>query len=547
MSALHQTTQRRIKKITQIPSVWEGDRRPISGLAENLDSDPQGKGECIIWLDGSEGIVRAMDVVAPEMGPEAMVRTLLRAIENPQNPAKPARPQKIVVRDREIQFFLRGALQNLDIAIDYVPDLPVIDEFFRGFEEVGSNRPPTLPPQYKQLLIDTAYEIWRLEPWELLADHHILAIELNHWDTGTLYASVMGMLGQEYGILLYRSLESLKKFRASILAEESMEELEKAFLSQDCWFLNFEPASNLPVDEDFDLATLTEEEIRPLFGSVHPYEGMRPFLDEEEALAIYAALKACYRFVDANQVQLELDPLTPASKRCRINLPPEVKSPPHLSVKVSTLPDLAEELLEMAEFADDSDFEEDDEDGIPIQEDLVPDKAFRSIGMIPWEWVEVLKNSPNKHYQSQDIVPTGEGIPVVLIQTSRPKAKVMIEKIKGEGGLKSICFNPGEDPFLEVDYDLGLLQTYEGNLYLFGEFPANEEVHIEAKEKWEQRSRQVKGYCALIVAMGVTGSSRGNPQVKDMLALFEAEALSAEDLDMGVLQLMPQIDFEFED
>jgi calcineurin-like phosphoesterase len=67
-------------------------------------------------------------------------------------------------------------------------------------------------------LTEKAYELWQDAPWELLSDHHILSIELNQWDVGTLYVSVMGMLGMEYGVLLYRSLDSLKRFRASVLA-----------------------------------------------------------------------------------------------------------------------------------------------------------------------------------------------------------------------------------------------------------------------------------------------------------------------------------------
>jgi len=53
------------------------------------------------------------------------------------------------------------------------------------------------------------------------------------------HASVMGMLGMEYGILLYRSEQSLKRFRASVLTEEeSPEQLEEAFLKQDCLFFD---------------------------------------------------------------------------------------------------------------------------------------------------------------------------------------------------------------------------------------------------------------------------------------------------------------------
>ena len=132
-TSLNHYTRRRLQKLNQIPCVWEGDRRSLS--APNLKADAEASSECILWVDGSQGMVRAMDVVAADSGPEAVVRTLLRAMEHPNSPAKPARPQKIVVRDREIQFFLRGVLQELGIAIDYVPDLPLIDELYQRFQD----------------------------------------------------------------------------------------------------------------------------------------------------------------------------------------------------------------------------------------------------------------------------------------------------------------------------------------------------------------------------------------------------------------------------
>jgi hypothetical protein len=48
----------------------------------------------------------------------------------------------------------------------------------------------------------------------------------------------------------------------------------------------------------------------------------------------------------------------------------------------------------------------------------------------------------------------------------------------------------------------------------------------------------------LIIAKGLTGASRGNPQLRDMMALFEARFLSPNDLGIGTLQLMPQLQFE---
>ena len=547
MSALNRTTCRRLKNLQQIPSVWEGDRRPLLALSDSTELDAEGGGECILWVDGSEGVVRAMDVVSPDMGPEAIVRALLRAMEHPQSPARPARPSKIVVRDREIQFFLRGVLQELEIAIDYVPDLPLIDELFRGFEEIANTRQPKLPPQYADLLLQKAYELWNDEPWEVLADHHILSVELNRWDIGTLYASVMGMLGMEYGILLYRSLDSLKRFRASVLAEESFEAMEQAFLGQDCLFLTFgrvedDSEDDLDDDEEIDLADLPVSEIIPSFGTVHPFEGMRPFLYEEEALTVYMALEALHRFLRASYRHLADDTFPSISKRYRIPIPLEAELKPTASVTVATLPELATELFEMADSSEEDDFDEADL-SVPLRDDLVPKDAFLSLGMTTWESLDLLRSGVDC-YQSRDVTAAGEGLPVILIQTTRPKAKALIEQIQTAGGLKGICFNPGEDPFEGDRYDLGILQTENSDLYLFGEFPEADPIHVAARKKWDQRCKKIKGYCGLIIARGLTGASRGNPQPRDMMALFEARSLSATELGLGMLQLMPQFEVE---
>jgi hypothetical protein len=216
------------------------------------------------------------------------------------------------------------------------------------------------------------------------------------------------------------------------------------------------------------------------------------------------------------------------------------------SIKVSTLPELASELLEMAESSEDEDIDEDfddDEMAVPLRDDLVPKDAFLSLGMMPWESIEMLRSGVDC-YQSKDVTAAGEGMPVVLIQTTRPKAKALIEQIQTAGGLKGICFNPGEDPFEGDRYDLGILQTENSSLFLFGEFPEADPTHVAARKKWDQRCKKIKGYCGLIIAKGLTGASRGNPQPRDMMALFEARSLSAKELGLGMLQLMPQFEFE---
>jgi hypothetical protein len=537
MTSFNRSTSRRLQKLTQIPSVWEGDRRPLSSPHTPF-TDPDTKGDCILWVDASEGIVRGIDMIDPALGPEAIVRTLMRAIEHPQSPAKPGRPQRIVVRDREIQFYLRGVLQDLDIAIDYVPELPIIDELFRSFAEVIDSQTPDLPPKYAKLLHDKALEVWQTAPWRFLEEQQILSIEINQWDVEKLYASVMGMLGIEYGILFYRSEDSLKRFRAAVLADEDElnQDLEEAFLKQDCLFLTFDSLHDNEDDDPGNLAQMPLSEIQPTFGNIHPLEGLRSVLYEEEALLSFVAVESLLRFLRDHHRQLYDEDFLTLSQRYRISLPEPGNNRKSLTVTVSTMPELTAELEEMAGFDlddEDEDDEDDEDDSIfeALRDDLIPEDAFMSLGVLPWETLDYLRQAPN--YQAAgEFEQVGDGLPVIVIQTSRPKAKGIIENIQAAGGLNAICFHTVTDPVDDDLYDLGLLQTHNSELFLFGQFLDDDPVHIEAKRKWHQRCQNTQGYCGLIIAKGLTGTSRGNPQLRDMMALLEAHVLSSEELSL---------------
>ncbi|MGB3237604.1 MAG: hypothetical protein WBB29_04860 [Geitlerinemataceae cyanobacterium] len=552
MTKLSPTTLRRLQKLPQIPCVWEGDRRSVEMDTEPLESEIDDEGaECILWVDGSEGIVRGMDMAPVSRGLDAVVRTLLRAMEHPHNPAQPARPQKIVVRDREILFFLRGVLQDLDIALEYVPELPLIDEIFRGLQErFSGQRPPQLPPQYDRLLQQQAFQLWQDAPWTLLSDHQILCIDLNRWGIGQFYVSILGMLGLDYGILLYRSLESLKQFRTSVLAHSSMEHLEDAFLSQDCLFVTYESLDEMDDDDDdddrFDLMQLPWSEIEPTFGNLHPFEGLRPFLYDEEAIAVWVALEALHRFFRSHRSKFSEDDFPAINSKYKISLPSEIPADPKsISIPVSTLPDLAEEFLQMADNADaEEDDDDDDELSTPLlREDLVPADVFLRLDIIPWDAVESLRHCV-EYYQCAQIPAAERGLPAIVIQTTRPKAKTMIAQLQTEGGLKAIGFNPGENPFSGESYDLGIFQTQNDELHLFGEFSHTDAAHCSNLQSWYDLTQKLQGYCCLIVAMGATGATRGNPQPKDMLALFEARSISSEELGIGPLQMLPMLSLE---
>jgi hypothetical protein len=541
MTAISPSTQRRLQQLPQLPSVWEGDRRYVAELVADAELGDNERRELIVWVDGVECVVRSMEVVNATMGAEAVVRALIKAMEAPQAPSQPARPQKIIVRDRQLQFYLRGVLQDLEIVVDYVPELPIVDELFNRFISMAGSRAPKLPRKYLELLKTTAREIWDLAPWSLLADYEAISIELNQWDIEKFYVSVMGMLGMEYGVLLYRSVESLQRFRALALAEDESMQMESAFLAQDCIFVTFDA---IVPDLTVDLGDLTATQIEPNFGNIHPMEGMRPFLYEEEAIATYVALVALKEFVAAFRTQLQADDLPNLTKTLQVSIPElsvvAVQSNPAQSiarmaqVHVETLPQLSQELLKMHLAMDlDDDF---DPLELQIREDLIPNNSFVSLGVMPWDRVETIRQAVSYH-QTSEVQFLGEGLPIIMIQTTRPKAREIVERIQSAGGLQGICFNPGEDPIAGDSFDLGILQLTDGEMQLFGEFYNESATNVEARNKWHQRSNKTKGYCGLLVAQGLTGKARGNPGVRDTVAFLETRSLSNDDLGLGTLQL----------
>lgn len=539
MARLNRSTLRRLQNLPRIPSVWEGDRRSLSTDSKSEMDGEVINNECIIWVDGSQGMVRAMEMVSSDMGPEAIVRTLLRAIEHPQSPTAAACPQKIVVKDREIQFFLRGVLQDLQVTVEYVPDLPLIDEIFRGLQEVAENRPPQLPPQYASDLTEKAYTIWQDAPWEQLGEHQIISVELNDFDVGTLYISMLGKLGMDYGVLMYRSIDSLKRFRERIVKHDPSDNLEDAFLAQDCLFLTYERLNEFEDDEsEVNLAELSVEEIEATYGNLHPLEGLRSMLYDEEAEAVLVTLEALHRFLRDCQ-KLRGNQYQTITRRYRIPFPKPDSQRKQILVTVATLPELANELLEMSIAAEEEEDEFENE-GPMLRDDLVPPKSFLSLGVVPWETADYLRNHIQFHQGPQMEIPQdGEGLPVILIQTSKPKAQTLIQTLEESGGLSGICFNQGEDPMAGQNYDLSIIKTENGDLHLLGEFLEDDPVHQKARQKWEQRCQQTQGWCALIIAMGLTGASRGQPRLKDMMALWEVRSLSPQELGLGLLQLIP--------
>jgi hypothetical protein len=520
---LSPATIRRLKRLPQVPHVWEGAKISLPGQMVG-DGATIGQ-KMVLWMDGSEGIARSLEAADESFGNEVMVRALIRAIEYPQGPYPQVRPMKVLVADREEQFYLRGVLSDLDIEVGYVPELPTIQQLFERFSHLSERDSDELPPAYEQLLNTAAKEIWQTAPWEVLHDFQILEVVLDRWDVEKFYACIMGKMGQEFGILLYRTMDTVRQFRAAAIAQEdfdemSMDSLEKTFLSQDCIFCSYDLLEDGPPgrNSNYDFN----------YGSIHPLEGIRSLLDPEEALATYAALMAIKKFFVAEKANLLPDaPLI--QRKIKLTLPKDLPvaldvgqtaaAKRTVEVQVATMPYFSQELMALTDGA----WDEEDDDEDDLLDDLLPDRCAISTGLIPWNLLEEIELTVPRCTVQMDL-PIKSGMPVVMVQSTRQEMLKTISHIVASGGLQSIAFSDVVHPVTGEDMFLGIAMLADGELQVIGEFS------VSQGENWIESCEKSQGRCAFIIAQGFTARSKlGPPKNKDILAIWEAQVV--EELD----------------
>ena len=565
MHPLSPFTCRRLGQLPRLTSVWECDRRSLEAYAQAIaEQDPAAgadseQGDCIIWVDKLQGIVRGLSVVPKDTGNEAVVRTLLQAIESPQGGVSPARPRKVLVCNREIQFFLRGALQDLDIAVEHAFELPAVDRVFEKLQaaEEHSRR---LSAATEELLFDKSNQIWKDAPWQHLSEQEILAIELNRWEIDTLYLSVLGIAGIDYGLLFYRDLQSLQQFRRQLLQREDFSKgMQQAFLEQNCLFLNFHPAEDVipirPPQPPSKRAAKQSEQpaiVECEFGSIHPLEGLRSQIVEEEALSLIVVLEALHRFQKKHDISQPEFALGPTSSRFRIP-DPLPDSSETVGVKISTVPKVSAAFLaealgpEPAPIADEHVIASSSEDAAPLIDDSVPEGALIMIGSHQNKRLDPLRNSDRIYYQPflnppEKLPGAKTHWPVLTIQTTRPKAHQLVAQIQQEGGIQAICFNAGNDPMNGQIFQVGLLQTARGHLHLFNEYEVDSLSDNQVLDRWRQASEQNNGCGGCIIAAGASGANRGQPTKKEVVAFFELRDRQPKEIGLAPLVISYAVD-----
>ncbi|MEL7316992.1 MAG: hypothetical protein AAFN08_18940, partial [Cyanobacteria bacterium J06559_3] len=355
----------------------------------------------------------------------------------------------------------------------------------------------------------------------------------------------LGMAGLEYGLLMYRSLESLVQFRETAMQENrSTQQMQQAFLSQDCLFLNFDLVQDESDSQVLPLPWLqpAPSEVVPEFGSLHPLEGLRNILELEEAAALRVCLEALNQFFEEHDGRFQSAEFPDISNRFSIANPIDNKP---LTIEVKARPDITEQLMAL-EAADEGSDRTSPFDLPRFRDDYVPEGAIVLLTRLPEAMMVLLQAKSFYQAIAGDIArrPDAGMLPVIVIQTSRPKAQTLASQLQAAKGIQSICFSPGLDPMTGDGLHLGLMQTGDGDFHLFIEFLRDDPQDKQLLDQWRQWCEQSEGLCGVMIASGVTGAAKGKPGIRETVAFFEARLQTPEELNLPPLQMNYALDWE---
>ncbi len=479
MAVLMASTLRRLQKLPRTTAVWEGDCRPLPTAvtppaiaAEGTTVPP-----CLLWVDSSAEMVRALLFVDAVTAREAFVQGLIQAMERPQSPAMPSLPAKILVRDRAVQRFLQEVLQSLAIPVEYASYLPLIDELFVNLSWPTEAPPTGVPDACAVVIQEYGAALQGLAPWEIVPPWRVVELSLAlPSGTEVLYGTVVR--NEEQGVLFFRSAADLLRYYQRLTLAASWEDLEAAQQSQNCWFV-----------------TLGETEVGGTtalhFGSRHPLEGERRRLDEDEAAVLAMALGGAIAFWRGGPAPMTVD-LSLGTATVSVQARPAVQ-----------LESLVREWWRALE---------------ATAADWRTVSPLVTLQEMSRQQLEVLRGS-RRCRQQRDTFPLA--LPLLLWQMPREPAEAAIQEITAVGGLLGAGFyqlpNSGKH--------VGVLVMANGEQLRSAPLPQATAQLL----RWQRLAARSGSSCAVAIAVGGRHKNRYTPELRQILAYYEVDLLPLTD------------------
>ncbi len=215
-----------------------------------------------LWVSTRTGLVGSSDPVRPDEKSVELVRSAFVASACDEELAG-YRPGRVEVRDAALAGQLESWLAGIGIEVARRERLPELDSMMAAMARdlLGGDPPPDalsapgVTVERMQAFAEAAREFYLATPWRHLTDEDLLRIDAPFVETGLRFATVLGAVGETYGLGFF---DSLRGYQALVDAPDPVRVLSR----RRAWSLAFGPLPELPPAE----ADLWEDHGLPVAG-----------------------------------------------------------------------------------------------------------------------------------------------------------------------------------------------------------------------------------------------------------------------------------------
>ena len=222
------------------------------------EGDEPERAELAVWLEAPSGLVVGQDVFVQASAAGAVGRALSRALERPLA-GPPRRPDAIRVADSALAAEVRAAIgDSIPVAVAATPELDaVLAQMLDWMSEQESEESylegGRIPPEAVRKLFAAAEILYRAAPWKVATGDAVLRMDIPALGVEGACVSILGNLGESFGLLVFPSLAGFEKF---LRAAETASRARRPVDVGTRWLaLEFERGAELPASLRHEIAT----------------------------------------------------------------------------------------------------------------------------------------------------------------------------------------------------------------------------------------------------------------------------------------------------
>lgn len=230
----------------------------VAALPAYVEGDPPFRPTLVVVVD-QKGLIVGHGVLGPDVSEESIGDIVRGAIDRPLFGA-PRTPETLVVEDDLLAASLAGSLGDVRVVGgDIGPAIEVVQGMMAAAmssSEEDADAASVEPSYFESgritaeelaLFFEQCARVWRTAPWASLGDDEVILVDIPSLGVEGACLSVIGGLGESFGLILFESAEAFEVFRdLGQDLDEDDDEPELPEIGSEILSINFERGADLP-------------------------------------------------------------------------------------------------------------------------------------------------------------------------------------------------------------------------------------------------------------------------------------------------------------